>query len=41
VPRRAELAQFASLLDLPQHVLEQVALGVGVGLVEAQAIDDG
>jgi hypothetical protein len=32
VARRAELAQFAGLLDLPQHVLEQVALGVGIGL---------
>jgi hypothetical protein len=31
VARRAELAQFAGLLDLPQHMLEQVALGVGVG----------
>jgi hypothetical protein len=39
VARRAELAQFAGLLDLPQHVLEQIALGVGVGLVQAQAVD--
>ena len=35
VARRAELAQLARLLDLAQHVLEQIALGVGVGLVEA------
>ena len=36
VPRRAELAQFAGLFDLPQHMLEQIALGVGVRLIEAQ-----
>ena len=40
MPRRAELAQFAGLFDLPQHVLEEIALGVGVGLVQAQAVDE-
>ena len=39
VARRAELAELARLLDLLQHMLEQVALGVGVGPVEAQPID--
>ena len=39
VARRAELAQLARLLDLPEHMLEQVALGVGVGLVEPQPVD--
>ncbi len=39
VARGAELAEFASRLDLLQHMFEQVALGVGVGFVEAQAID--
>ena len=41
VPRRAELAQLAGLLDLAQHVLEQVALGVGVGLVQPQLVRPG
>ena len=36
--RGAELAEFARLPDLAQHVLEQVALGVGVHLVEPQGI---
>ncbi len=38
VARRAELAQLAGLLDLAQHMLEEVALGVGIGLVQAQAV---
>jgi hypothetical protein len=28
----AELAEFTGLLDLAQHMLEQIALGVRVGL---------
>ena len=39
VPRRAELPQLAGLLDLAQHMLEQVTLGVGVGLVQVQLVD--
>lgn len=37
--RGAELAQFAGLFDLAQYVFEQVALGVGVGLVQPQFVD--
>ncbi len=37
--RGAELAEFAGRLDLLQHMLEQVALGIGVAFVEAQTID--
>ena len=40
MPRRAELAQLAGLLDLPQHMLEQVALRVGVCLIQVQPIDE-
>ena len=39
VARRAELAEFAGLLDLAQHMLEQIALGVGVGLFQPQLVD--
>ena len=38
VAGRAELSQLARLPDLPQHVLEQVALGVGVHLFEVQVV---
>ena len=39
VTRGPELAELTRLLDLPQDVLEEVALGVGVGLVEPQILD--
>lgn len=39
VPRRAELTKFTRLLDLLQDVFEQVALGVGVGFIEPQPIN--
>jgi hypothetical protein len=38
---RAELAQFAGLLDLAQHVLEQIAFGIRIGLLEPQLVDEG
>lgn len=38
VARRPELAQFARLPDLAEHVLEQVALGVRVHPVEMQIV---
>ncbi|MCH7554348.1 MAG: HAMP domain-containing protein [Chloroflexi bacterium] len=38
---RDELAQLARLLDLLQDMLEEVALAVRIGLVEAQTIDQG
>jgi hypothetical protein len=41
VARRAKLTQLARLLDLPQDVLEEVALGVGVRPVEAEAVEPG
>jgi hypothetical protein len=34
---RAELALLARLLDLPQHVLDQIALGVDVSPVSPSA----
>lgn len=39
VARRSELAKLAGLLDLLQDVLEQIALGVGIGVIEAQMVD--
>ena len=41
VTRGAELAEFAGLLDLAQHMLEQIALGVGVGLFQPQLVHQG
>ena len=41
VARRAELAEFAGLFDLAQHVLEQVALGVRVRLFQTQLVHEG
>ena len=38
VARRAELAEFARLPYLAQHMLEQIALGVGVHPVEMQVV---
>ena len=39
VPRRAELTKFTRLLYLPQHMLEQIALGIAIRLVEPQLVD--
>ena len=36
--RRPKLAEFAGLADLTQHMLEQVALGVGVHAVQMQVV---
>ena len=41
VARRAELAQLARLLDLLEDVLEEIALGVGVGAIEPQTVHQG
>ena len=41
VARRAELAQLAGLADLAQHMLEQIALGVGVHPVEMEVVHAG
>ena len=38
VARRPELTEFARLPDLPEHMLEQVALGVRVNPVEMQVV---
>src|SRR4051794_27075042 len=37
----AKLPQLTGLFDLPQHMLEQVALGVGVRTVETETIHQG
>ena len=39
--RGPKLAEFAGLFDLAQHMLEQIALGVRVGLFEAQLVYQG
>ena len=38
VARRAELAKLARLPDLAQHVLEEIALGVGIDLLQMQVV---
>ena len=38
MPWRAELPQLARLSDLPKHVLKEIPLCVGVGLVKPQAV---
>jgi hypothetical protein len=41
VARGAELTELARLPDLAQYMLEEIALAVGVGVFQAQFVDQG